>query len=141
MSAVLRREREPRLPSATGFAGALVTDASDEQLAECLATDRRWLYGGESVVDDDTFRVVGFLNDASQNPGKRETAEEYLAHTPETSVNHRALRRTWLRIQAIEAELAKRAEQQHGKNARRRNDALTRLAAWRANAPNVAAAF
>lgn len=140
MSAV-RREQPIRLPSDRGMLGALVTDASVEDLQACLAADRRWLHGGTVTIDDVTTEVLGFLTDASQNPKRYETVEEYLRHADERSANYRAVRRVALRIQAVEAEIAARAEREHVESAQRRGDARARLSAFVSSVPATVEAY
>jgi hypothetical protein len=82
-----------------------------------------FLFGGATTVDGETVDARGFLNDVNQNSGRHESAEDYLAATPETTANHRAARRVWLRIQGIEAELAARRERHAAESTRRHDEA------------------
>jgi hypothetical protein len=135
------RSQPIRLPSTPGYSGALVEDATIEQLEACARQDRLWLYGGAAADEEGAPReAVGFLGDVGKNPQRHETVTEWLAHADERSADFRTVSRVHTRLVVVEAELAERAHTA-AQVAAERGDARAKLAAWHATVPATIAAF
>lgn len=138
-AAHVRVEKPVKLPG-----NIEVADATDEQLRACLRDDQLWLYGGPRTVEGDegeTQQTVGFLADPSRHSTPWESAEDYLARADRYTADYRVVRRTWLRIQAVTSELAKRDEQKHVETQHRREHARSRLDSWREDVPKIVGEF
>lgn len=127
MSAAMRRQRPVTLPAPHGYGGILIERATDGELRECLAKDREY--------------VEAFLQDASQNPHGAQDASSFITELRNPEANRRAIARVAHRIEAVDAELARRREQASKAAASECSDARAWLQGFVDGAPKVVDAY